>query len=218
MLRIILKIRITDSGVVGKRIKTVDQYIAKSNDFAKPILISLRDQVHTSCPEVEESIKWSFPFFSYDGQNLCAMQAFKAHCNFSFWNGKYMKDPNKVFKVMEKGSMGTIGNLKSIEDIPSKKILNKYIDEAIKLCERGVKKSPKPVKVKAKLVAPKELISQLKKNKVALKHWEAFSPSKRQDYIEWIVTAKREATKEKRLITTVEQVTEGKSRNWKYEK
>ena len=207
---------------MGVRIKAVDQYIAKSNDFAKPILNKLRESIHLYCFEVEESIKWSFPFFSYHGQNLCAIQGYKAHCNFSFWNGKYMKDPNHVFKVMEKGSMGTIGNLKSVDDIPADKIVKKYIVEAMQLCDSGVKRSTKPKKVEAlsspKLVTPVEMLAAIQQNRSAQKHWEAFSASKKKDYIEWIVTAKRTATKQKRLKTTVEQLAEGKSRNWKYEK
>lgn len=205
---------------MGVRIKTVDQYIAKSNDFAKPILSRLRDLVHTHCPDVGESIKWSYPFFEYKGQNICAIQGYKAHCNFSFWNGKYMKDPNKVFKVMDKGSMGTIGNLKRVEDIPSEKIIKKYLLEAIKLSETGVKRNTDSKKKVAttKLVAPKELLLAIKRNNSAQKHWNAFSASKQNDYIEWVTTAKRDATKAKRLKTTVEQLAEGKSRNWKYEK
>ena len=208
---------------MGLKIKAVDEYIDKSNDFAKPILIQLRDQIHANCPEVEESIKWKFPFFSYSDQNLCSIQGYKAHCNFSFWNGKYMKDPHQIFKVMDKGSMGTIGNLKSIKDLPSKKIMKEYIKEAMELCEAGVKRSTakkttKATAKKPKLVAPKELLSAIKKNSAAKKHWEGFSPSKKKDYIEWIVTAKREATKEKRLRTTITQLAEGKSRMWKYEK
>jgi len=35
--------------------KRVDAYIAKSADFAKPILNHLRALVHQACPQVEET-------------------------------------------------------------------------------------------------------------------------------------------------------------------
>ena len=62
---------------MGTRDPRVDAYIARSADFAKPILTHLRDLVHAACPEVEETIKWNFPHFLYKGM-LCSMASFKA--------------------------------------------------------------------------------------------------------------------------------------------
>ena len=45
----------------------IDAYIAKSADFARPILSHLREVVHSACPDVEESMKWSHPNFGYHG-------------------------------------------------------------------------------------------------------------------------------------------------------
>jgi uncharacterized protein YdeI (YjbR/CyaY-like superfamily) len=58
----------------------------------------------------------------------------------------------------------------------------------------------------------------LKKNKMARQHFEAFSYSQKKEYIQWITEAKTEATKEKRMETAIEWLSEGKGRNWKYEK
>ena len=71
---------------MSSRDPRVDAYIERSADFAKPILTHLRDVVHATCPEVQETMKWSFPHFMYDGM-LCAMSAFKEHCSFGFWKG-----------------------------------------------------------------------------------------------------------------------------------
>jgi hypothetical protein len=59
----------------------VDAYIAKSAPFARPILELLRDTVHAAVPDVEETIKWSTPFFEFHGP-LCMIAGFKAHCVF----------------------------------------------------------------------------------------------------------------------------------------
>jgi len=56
----------------------------------------------------------------------------------------------------------------------------------------------------------------LKKNKKALATFEAFAPSHRKEYVEWIIEAKTEETRNTRLKTAVEWMTEGKVRNWKY--
>ncbi|HLT24351.1 MAG TPA: YdeI/OmpD-associated family protein, partial [Ignavibacteria bacterium] len=46
----------------------------------------------------------------------------------------------------------------------------------------------------------------------------AFSPSHKREYIEWVTEAKTEATREKRLATAIEWMSEGKSRHWKYQR
>ena len=48
----------------------VDAYIAMFADFAdftQPIPEHLRALIHKACPEVDESIQWSMPFFSHRG-------------------------------------------------------------------------------------------------------------------------------------------------------
>src|SRR5512142_1783322 len=71
---------------MGTRDPRVDAYIAKSADFAKPILTHIRETIHAACPEVVETTKWSMPFFDYKGP-LANMSAFKEHAAFGFWKG-----------------------------------------------------------------------------------------------------------------------------------
>jgi hypothetical protein len=54
-----------ESLAMGKRDPRVDAYIAKSPEFAKPILNSIGQQVHAACPDVEEDMKWRSPHFMY---------------------------------------------------------------------------------------------------------------------------------------------------------
>ncbi|MDQ3140515.1 MAG: DUF1801 domain-containing protein, partial [Pseudomonadota bacterium] len=65
----------------------IDAYIARQAEFARPILSHLRATVHAACPDCEETLKWSAPAFSYKGQILAGMAAFKAHAAFNFWRG-----------------------------------------------------------------------------------------------------------------------------------
>jgi hypothetical protein len=74
--------------------KRVDAYVAKSEPFAQPILEHLRELVHKACPEVQETMKWSFPHFDYKGL-MCSMASFKKHCSFGFWKAAIMKDPKE---------------------------------------------------------------------------------------------------------------------------
>jgi uncharacterized protein YdeI (YjbR/CyaY-like superfamily) len=200
---------------MGTRDPRIDAYIARSADFARPILTHLRELVHEACPEVEETIKWGFPHFVYRSGILCSMASFKEHCAFGFWKGAQVVDGGVD------GAMGQFGRISSISDLPSNRILTGYIRKAMQLSEAGVK-SPTRTKPKAaarKAVAvPDDLVRALRKNARARATFEGFSPSNQREYIEWIVEAKREETRQRRLETAIEWLAEGKPRNWKYMK
>ena len=197
---------------MGKRDPRVDTYIAKSADFAKPILKHIREVVHEGCPEVEETMKWGMPHFEYEGI-LCGMGSFKEHCALHVWKGSLIVGDGP------REAMGQFGRITRISDLPSEKILAGYIKQAMKLREDGVKNPArsKPRK-KAALVVPSELTSALKKNKKAAAAFKEFPPSHKREYADWISEAKREDTRKRRADTAVEWMAEGESRNWNYEK
>lgn len=198
---------------MGKRDPRVDDYIGKSADFAKPILTHLRELIHVGCPEVEETVKWRNPSFTYKGL-LCGMGAFKQHCVFGFWKDAMLfdrKNPNAK-------PCGIPDRITNLSELPPDKVLLGYIKEAVRLNEEGIKISKAKPKAKKELVVPKDLISALKNNKKALATFEDFSYSHKKEYVEWITDAKREETRTQRLATAVAWMAEGKARNWKYER
>ena len=197
--------------------KRVDEYIAKSTDFAKPILNHLRKLVYTACPNVEETIKWGFPHFDYKGM-MCSMASFKNHCAFGFWKATLMKDADTL-KYNNENAMGHAGKITSLKDLPSDKIIIGQIKEAMKLNEDGIKlPERKNADKKLEIIVPFSLKKELVKHKKASDTFNNFSPSNKREYIEWIEEAKTEETKNKRILTAMEWLTEGKTRNWKYMK
>jgi uncharacterized protein YdeI (YjbR/CyaY-like superfamily) len=194
----------------------IDAYIEKSQPFAKPILLHIRELVHQSCPEVEETMKWSFPHFDYKGM-MCSMASFKEHCSFGFWKASLMKDEAKLFNIGDRDGMGHFGKILSLADLPVDDVMLAYIREACKLNDDDVKLPPKPKNAPKELVVPKELLEALAKNEAAAKTFDAFPYSAKKEYTEWISDAKSDATRDKRLATTIEWLAEGKRRNWKYE-
>ena len=201
---------------MGNKDKRIDDYIAKSADFAKPVLNHLRKLIHEACPDVEETMKWSMPFFDYKGP-LCNLASFKQHCAFGFWKAALMKDA-KQMKENNKGSMGVLGKLTSLQDLPPDTQIKSWIKEATKLNADGVKAPEKKVKEKKEIEMPESFKKALSKNKKASATYESFSPSHKYEYLEWITEAKTEDTRNKRIDTTMEWLTEGKSRHWKYHK
>jgi uncharacterized protein YdeI (YjbR/CyaY-like superfamily) len=190
----------------------IDAYIAKSADFAKPILKHLRKVVHAACPQVEETIKWSMPHFDYKGM-MCGMAAFKEHCAFGFWKADLILDRDKR---TDKGGMGTFGCIRSLKDLPNEKTLVGYVKKAAALNEAGIKVPRAEPKTREPLATPDYFAAALKKNAKAKKTFDSFSPSHRREYIEWVTEAKREQTRNERLAKSLEWLAEGKPRNWKY--
>lgn len=202
---------------MAKKDARVDEYISKSAEFAQPVLNHLRSLVHKAIPDVEEKMKWSFPHFDYAGGTVFSIAAFKQHCTMTFWKASLMKDSDKVFYKGEK-AMGQLGRITSLKDLPSDRILIKYIKEAAKLNEQGVKVPKVKSSDKKEIKIPGYLTSILKKNKKAEKVFKNFSYSHKKEYVEWFEEAKTEETRNKRLATAMEWMSEGKSRNWKYMK
>jgi uncharacterized protein YdeI (YjbR/CyaY-like superfamily) len=196
--------------------KRIDAYIAKSAPFAQPILQHIRELVHAACPDVEEKMKWSFPHFDYQGQMMCSMAAFKEHTAMSFWKAPLIEDPKNLLD--RQGSMGHFGRMTSLKDLPSDKVLIGFIKQAMKLNEAGVTVERKPAPKEITLDPPDYFMKALRKNKAALKTYEAFSPSNKREYLVWVTEAKTDDTRDKRLTTAVEWMAEGKIRNWKYVK
>jgi uncharacterized protein YdeI (YjbR/CyaY-like superfamily) len=197
---------------VPKKDPRIDAYIDKAAPFARPILKYLRKVVHAGCPEVEETLKWSMPHFDYKGV-MCGMAAFKEHCAFGFWKGTLILENNKA----EEEAMGHFGRITSLDDLPGEKTLVGYVRKAAKLNEKGIKAPGRTQpKKKPPLQVPDYLTAALKRNSKARKTFENFSPTNQREYVEWLTEAKREETRQQRLKTAIDWMSQGKVRNWKY--
>jgi uncharacterized protein YdeI (YjbR/CyaY-like superfamily) len=186
----------------------VDAYIAKSADFARPILTHLRALVHAGCPGVEETIKWRSPHFMFHGM-LCSMAAFKQHCVFGFWNGE-------LGLPAEMTAMGQFGRIEALSDLPADSRLIALVRKAARLNASGVKRPPRLKHPKQPIAVPDDLARALAKNARARATFDGFAPSHRREYLEWITEARTDTTRSRRVESAIEWMAEGKPRNWKY--
>lgn len=198
-----------------KKDPRVDAYIAKAQPFAQPILKHLRKLVHQTCPDVQETIKWGFAAFDHNGI-MCSMASFKQHCAFGFWKAALMKEA-KDLKANQQDGMGHLGRITDVKQLPSDKKIAGWIKEAMKLNEEGTKL---PARKKTSGTAVPKIPAFFKKalaaNKKAGTQFEKFPPGQKKEYIVWLTEAKTDATREKRLATAIEWISEGKIRNWRY--
>ena len=191
----------------------IDAYIAEAQPFARPILEKVRNRVHAVLPDVEETLKWSMPAYTVGGKIVLITAAFKAHTALNFWRGQELETSHSSV-----GAMGQFGKIKSLDELPSDADLDRLIREAAELA----KSAPAPRKAKA---APKpapalhpDFATALAKAPKAKAALDGFPPSAQRDYFEWIGEAKQDATRARRIATAIEWLSEGKRRNWKYER
>ena len=191
----------------------IDAYIAKAAPFAQPILTHLRALVARTLPEAEETIKWSMPHWTVGGKNVVGMAAFKAHCAFMVHgDGRQGPEVNRA--------MGQYGKIAALADLPSDAALIANLRAAAKRVQTvGTALKARPVKTpKPEIAMLAEFAAALTRVPAAQAAFEAFAPSHRREYLEWVTTAKAEATRAKRIAQAVEWIAEGKKRNWKYER
>jgi len=201
---------------MGNRIPQIDLIIYKAAPFAQPVMNHFRDLMHEVCPHIEEKIKWGMPHFDYKGP-ISHMAAFKAHCSVGFWKAALLEEFSSTLQLQGRTAMGHLGKITGMNDMPSDEILIPIIIEAWRLNEENVK-LPGKEKVAKEIdnSIPEELLLALSKAPLAQFNFEKFSPSQKREYNNWIREAKTEATRLKRLNIAIEQLNEGKSKDWKY--
>ena len=194
----------------------IDAYIEAAQPFARPILEHLREVVHCALPQAEETIKWSMPHFTLNGKNVAGMAAFKAHAAFVIHgdgrlHGEGLRGP------VDTGAMGQFGKLATLADLPSDASLSRTLSKAADRITNGVKTAPVQSVPKPEIPVPDDFAMALAIASPAKRCFEAFSPSHRREYLEWIVDAKKVETRQKRINQAIVWLSEGKKRNWKYE-
>ena len=200
---------------MSSRDPRVDDYIADSAEFARPILEHLRTLVHANCRSVEETIKWGFPNFVHAHQILCHMAAFKQHVAFGFWKAALLEGIGPVDAGRK--AMGQFGRLRSMDDLPSERLLGGFVRQAMKLNEDGVKRPSASIHPADRALAmPAQLAAELAQNPKARANFERFPCGQQREYQTWIAQAKRSETRARRVAQAIEWIAEGKRRNWRY--
>lgn len=191
---------------MGQKSAATDAYIAKAPEYARPILKKVRALFHKADPAVIESTKWGVPAYERDGL-VAMMAAFKSYVGINFWNQKHLK--HRAAKAFD-------GRFASLADLPSDADFIACAREAIALNTSGEKPKRAARPAREALPVPADLAAALKRHAKARAAFDAFPPSHRREYIEWIVGAKRDETRRKRIDQALTWIAEGKSRNWKY--
>ena len=196
-----------------KRFKTVDAFIAESDQWQKA-LINLREIILST--ELEETVKWGFPVYTLGGKNVLGLGAFKSYVGIWFYQGVFLKDKHKVLINAQEGKTKALRQWRfnSIEEIDAD-LVKTYIFEAIENQKNG--KEIKPTRTK-KLSIPQELKAAFEQNQLLKERFTALSFSCKREYAEYIAEAKRAETKLRRIEKITPMILENVGLNDKYKR
>lgn len=190
----------------------IEAYFTEDHHYKKEIGI-LRELV-LKC-QLEETFKWSFPTYTIEGKNVLSVCKFKNHFGLWFFNGVFLTDKNKVLENAQEGKTKAMRHWKfHTENEIDKNLVLSYIKEAIINQKAG--KVLSPTKSTTQIPTPEALLLELDKNNNLKNAYNALSAYKQKEFNEYIVSAKREATKLKRLEKIIPIILEGKGLNDKY--
>ncbi len=177
-----------------KKVISVDEYIEENLKW-RQLLDELR-AILLKTPLVE-SIKWNSPVYALNGKNVIGLGTFKDHASMWFFQGVFLDDKAKMLINAQEGKTKALRQWRfESNEINDVLLIESYINEAIENQKLG-----KEVKIERNrlLVLPelmKRKITDESKFKIAFKKLTA---SKQREYAEYIRTAKRESTQQKRL-------------------
>ena len=184
----------------------------KTNQWAEEL-----DVIKTIIAQTElvEMTKWGGPVYTVNGKNVVGVGGFKSYVGVWFFNGVFMKDEKKVLVNAQEGVTKGLRQWRfsSKEDIlKNEKLLLIYINEAITNEKAGISKKPE----KKEAIISDLLNEEFKKDSTLAKAFEAFSPYKQREFLEYVETAKQEKTKLTRIEKIKPLILEGIGLNDKY--
>ena len=161
--------------------------------------------------ELEEGLKWGMPAYMIDGKNVIGLGSFKKHFGIWFHQGVFLTDPKNVLRNAQEGKTVAMRQWKfeSAKEIKESWI-KQYVKEAIANQKEGLEIKPKRKK-NVKLIIPDELSAAFKKKKTSKVHFEKLTPGKQRDVVDYIDQAKRQTTRDNRVVKCIELMQEGKS-------
>ena len=195
-----------------KKVNSVEEYIEINSHFGEALTL-LRDIINTT--ELNESVKWSAPVYDLNGKNVIGLGAFKHHFGIWFFNGVFLKDEQKRLINAQENKTKALRQMRfeSIDDI-DKNLVLAYVKEAIENQKEG--KEIKPKRTTKKVDIPQELKAHFKTDPQLESHFKSLTPGKQREYCNYIIEAKRDATKQSRLKKITPMITKGIGLHDKY--
>jgi len=194
-----------------QRAKSVEDYIANASHWQDE-LVRLREILRST--SLTEEIKWGAPCYTWKGKNVVGIGAFKSYYGLWFHQGALLKDDNKVLVNAQEGKTRALRQwrMKSSSEIKPA-VIKRYVKEAIGHVDAG-----REIKAdRAKTVeVPDELRKAMRRHKGASAAFRELTPGRQREYSEYVASAKRDDTKQKRINKILPMIVAGVGLNDRY--
>jgi uncharacterized protein YdeI (YjbR/CyaY-like superfamily) len=186
---------------------TVVEYIVNSGRWESSLNL-LREILLGS--ELEETVKWGMPVYTWEGKNIVGMVAFKKYVGLWFYQGVFLRDKQKFLVAAENDTRGLrqwrfhseVEIRDRIQDIIA------YVEEALQNQKKGKEIKPdfnKPI------IIPDELKIEFSNDPWLRDAFNALSKSRQRQYTQEINRAKQAATRERRLKKVIQLIKAGRT-------
>ncbi len=196
-----------------KRSKSVNDYIRDTNQWQSE-LKTLRAILKTT--KLIEEIKWGAPCYTHNGKNVVGVGSFKSYFGLWFHQGALLKDDKKALLNAQEGKTKALRQwrMNSAKEIKAA-VIKRYINEAIAHIDAGHE-----IKADRKkpLDMPRELQRALRRHRGATAAFREMRIGLQREYADYISSAKRDETKQKRIEKIVPMISAGIGLNDKYRK
>ncbi len=195
-----------------KKITQVEQYIEKHSQW-QALLVVLREILLSA--ELQETIKWGAPVYTYNGKNVVGLSAFKHYAGLWFFNGALLQDSKKLLQNAQQGKTKGMRQWRfaDISEV-NPELVRAYVDEAVRLQKQG--KVVAKAKPSTQFDIPEELADALAEDKALAQQFEQLTSYKQKEFAVHIAAAKRQATRESRLQKAIPLILSGVGLNDKY--
>ena len=161
-----------------------------------------------------EEMKWGVPCYTFQGNNVLIISAFKEYCGLSFFKGVLLSDAKGLLDKPGENSQATrLFRFKHVNDISViEEDIRAYIFEAIEVEKAGLKvpykKNPEPM--------PDELVQKLEADPVFKSAFEALTPGRQRGYILYFSAPKQSKTRCSRIEKYTEKILNGEGMHDRY--
>ncbi len=194
-----------------RRTGSVERYIRRHSNWELE-LTRLRSVLKRT--GLREEIKWGAPCYTHNGKNVVGLAAFRNWVSLWFHQGALLKDEQGVLINAQPGQTKAMRQwrISSASDIKPR-IIEHYVKQSIANVDAGREikaKHSRPVAV------PDELAKAMRRFKGATAGFRGLTTGKQNEYADYIASAKRNDTKQRRMEKILPMIAAGVGLNDKY--
>lgn len=156
-----------------------------------------------------EELKWGWPCYTFEGNNVIILHGFKGYCAAMFVKGTLLKDASGVL-IQQTENVQSARQIRftSVQQIAEMEpVVKAYIHEAIEVEKAGLKEDDS---ARTEVEVPDELQSRFGEMPALKTAFEALTPGRQRAYLFFFTEPKQSKTRVARIEKYIPQILAGK--------